>query len=395
MSLTVDGGTLDRWTSASVTRDLKDISGGFELVYLDSGRAAQAVSPDLDTGVPFEIVRAGMSCAVALDGERVLTGWIDEVDVSWNADTLAAKVSGRDKTGDLADCAASPNGPCEWANLDALAIANAIAQPFGIPVRAEVPVGAPFPVFGINVEETALIAIEKAARQRALLVVSDGVGGLVLTQGGSTRAPAALRRPGNVQGGGYRSSWRQRYSDYFVKGQTSKRQQRALTTCTITSAIDPLINPVLPPAQQASVAETVTVAMTGHAIDPEITRWRPNVRGSRTQSGTASAQAQAEWALRVAKGMGENLDYTVLDWRAGAANALWLPNQLVNVSDAWADVGRDMLIAGVTYRMSAQGITTSLRLAGRTAFARIDEPAKGPRYIFHRQPKSFGPTRTG
>lgn len=53
--------------------------------------------------------------------------------------------------------------------------------------------GAAFPVFGVNIEETALIAIERAARQRALLVVSDGVGGLLLTKGkgGATPRPGA------------------------------------------------------------------------------------------------------------------------------------------------------------------------------------------------------------
>jgi hypothetical protein len=36
-----------------------------------------------------------------------------------------------------------------------------------------------------------------------------------------------------------------------------------------------------------------------------------------------------------------------------------------------------------------------LGIAGRTAFDRIDEPAQDSRYIFHKAPKSFGPTRTG
>jgi dTDP-glucose pyrophosphorylase len=92
--------------------------------------------------------------------------------------------------------------------------------------------------------------------------------------------------------------------------------------------------------------------------------------------------------------MGETLNYTVQDWRAGAANALWLANQVVAVSDAYLNINRDMLISGVKYRMSEAGIFTVLRVAGRTAFDRIDEPAKD-RLLFKRAPRTFGPTRNG
>lgn len=93
--------------------------------------------------------------------------------------------------------------------------------------------------------------------------------------------------------------------------------------------------------------------------------------------------------------MGEAITYTVLDWRAGATNALWLPNQLVRVSDPYADINRDMLISGLSYQMDGHGIRTVLHLAGRTAFDRIDEPSQSERYIFKKAPKSFGPTRKG
>ncbi|MGH7113984.1 MAG: phage baseplate assembly protein, partial [Stellaceae bacterium] len=202
-----------------------------------------------------------------------------------------------------------------------------------------------------------------------------------------------LSRPGNVQGGSWQQNWRERYSDYYVKGQTNKQEQRALADCTLTSVVDPILAPVTPPGAQASVTETVTVAMTGHVSDPAVKRWRPNVRGVRTQSGSSSVQAQAEWALRIARGQSDRLTYTVLGWRA--AGNLWLPNQVARVADAYADVNREMLISGVTYRKSAQGILTEIRLAWRTAFDRIDEPKQSRRYIFHRSPRSFGPTRQG
>lgn len=119
------------------------------------------------------------------------------------------------------------------------------------------------------------------------------------------------------------------------------------------------------------------------------------MRQVKTQSGAATVQQQADWGLRIAKGMGSTLQLKVLDWRAGSANALWLPNALSRVTDAYIGTDKDWLISGISYRYDQNGEWTQLELAGRTAFDRIDEPADDPRYIVSKRPKSFGPTRNG
>jgi prophage tail gpP-like protein len=116
--------------------------------------------------------------------------------------------------------------------------------------------------------------------------------------------------------------------------------------------------------------------MTGHARDPEITRWRPDVRLTRTQSGMSTTQEQAEWAVRVARGLGTKLTYTVLGWRAGPDKKLWRPNQVVQVVDPWSGIDKKMLISAVRYRYGAEGEITLLTLVGVTAFDRINEAEK-------------------
>jgi prophage tail gpP-like protein len=396
MVLKVGGLVLSRWVSGQVSRNLRDIAGSFTFQYRDSGREALSFDLDLDPFPRFPTVLAGQACQVLIDGTPVLTGWIDEVDASWSGSSLSCQITGRDKTGDLVDCAAAPNGPVEWRNLNTLQIAQRICAPFGIAVRADVDVGLSFPVFGIDADELALSATEKAARQTALLVMSDGVGGLLLTRGGNSRAPAPLTRPGNIQDGGRKSSFAERFSDYYVKGQTNRSviRHHQVPLMTHGYAPDGLVFPI-ELSTDATTTESVSAVMTGHAVDPEITRYRPTVRMVKTQSGAATVQQQADWGLRVAKGMGETLNYTVLDWRAGSAGGLWLPNSLSKVTDPYAGIDKDMLISGVTYQFDESGAVTKLELAGRTAFDRIDEPADNPRYIIGRKPKSFGPTRKG
>jgi prophage tail gpP-like protein len=116
--------------------------------------------------------------------------------------------------------------------------------------------------------------------------------------------------------------------------------------------------------------------MTGHAIDPQITRYRPTVRLTRSQSGMSTTQEQAEWALRVARGQGDQLTYTVLQWRVGPSRALWRINQVVTVTDPYIDIDKPMLIAGVKFSLDEQSQKTELRIVGVTAYDRINEAQK-------------------
>lgn len=397
ITLSVNGQVLSRWTSAQAARNLRDIAGSFQFEYRDSGREALAFDPDLDPFPRFPVVLAGQAAQVHIDGTLVLDGWIDTVEANWDAQQLSCTLIGRDKTGDLVDCAASPTGPVEWRNVTALQIAQIFCAPFGIRAYADVPIADGLSIFAIDPDETALTALEKIARQTALLVVSDGVGGLLLTRGGKTRGPDALRRPGNILSGGRKSDWSQRFRTYYCKGQTNRSVIRKQKEAPMTEAVDPRDGNTFPVELSTTATQTEEVAstMVGTAIDPQVTRYRPTVRQVKTQSGASTVQEQAEWQLRIEKGLAETLNYKVLDWRAGPDNALWLPNQLVNVNDAFAQVSEDMLISGITYKFDQNGEYTELELAGRTAFDRIDEPASDGRYITAKRPKSFGPTRRG
>jgi prophage tail gpP-like protein len=373
VTLTVNGVRYSTWRELAITRDLREITGKFTLRYFDAGRAAAAMPPGAGSPVPSPLLRR-QRCRLAIDGETVLDGWIDHIGGSWQDSQLDAQVAGRDKTCDLADCAAAPNGPAEWRNATLLQIAQQICAPFGITVRAETDIGAPFPRLAISPHETALSLLEKAARQRGVLVVSDGVGGLLLTTGGHSPAPADIRVGVNAQCTRFSYDDRRRYSDIYVKGQSEKAAgHRGGGAPRLTHAYSPAALSIPPTAQ---TIEAAGILITGHATDPEVTRWRPSVRLTRTQSGGATAQMQAEWAVRVARGASEELLYTVLDWRAGGV--LWRPNTVVRVVDPYAGIDDRMLIRSVTYRIGPDGPApytpvTEIGVVGLTAFDRIND----------------------
>lgn len=370
--LTLDSASFESFVTLEVVRDLSEICGSFTLRAWEPVRSRAFLGGQANLA---DAARAslGHKATLALDGETVLIGWIEEMQLEGQGEDLLCTLSGRDLAGDLVDCAAAPDGPAEFRDLTLTELVTRIAKPFGLTVKAEVDVGARFPRFGLDPADTALDAIEKACRQRAILCVSDGIGGLVLTRGGQQRGPAAIRLGESVTEFQTTLSWRERFSEIIVKGQTEKASGNRRAAARLVTTASPLGSGDPPPAAAAPVRERDGVVMTGRARDAAITRHRPKVVIAQTQSGGASVQEQADWAVRVQRGRSTMPVYTVPDWRAGTSQTLWRPNELVAVDDRYADLLEDMLVVGVTWTWDDQGARTKLRVAGRNAFDVLKE----------------------
>ena len=357
--------------NVEIARDLKDISGTFHMDCLDQVRLRQALPVWIDSGFTNQkAIDAGMACELSIDDETVLIGWVEILSLKWDATRIECQISGRDRTGDLVECAALPDGPAEFKGVDLLHVAQLVCAPYGIPVRADVDVGAPFDRLAALPHQSAMQFLESASRQRSVLLTSDGVGGLLLTRGGKTRAPAPLTVGDNAVSVEFTRDFTHRFSRYIVKGQTRRGHG---TAAALNGSLAPDGGTAAPAPGPASAAAAGHIVMTGEARDPEITRYRPRVLMVRTQSGMSTVQEQAEWALRVAKGMSEQFHIPVLDWRDGPKRDLWRPNQVTLVNDPYSGLNKDMLIAGVMFTFNNDGAGTAIRLAGVTAFDRINE----------------------
>jgi len=377
VALYVAGQIFNKWMKVRIKRSLKEICGSFELEYIDEGRLAETLADLISPPPYFQAIKAGMPCRIALDDEKVFVGFVGKVTgkIDGDGNAITAKITGTDICGDLVNCAASPNGPAEWKNITLTQFCTMICQPFGIGVQAQTDIGAPFPVLAISPHDKAMPAMEKAARQRGVLLVSDGVANLLLTTAGSTRAPDQVAFGYNVLGTEFEDSWEKRFSDVYVKGQTAGANgNHEGVAAPMTPATTPGTGTA--PASSATSAEAAGIVMTGHATDPEITRYRPDVRMVNTQSGSSTVQQQAEWHVRVDRGLGKHNAYPVKDWRAGPDAALWRPNQLTACYDPYAEIDGDMLIEGTEYHYDENGARTVLELVGPTAYDRINEPAR-------------------
>ncbi|MBB3947209.1 prophage tail gpP-like protein [Rhizobium skierniewicense] len=363
ITLFIDGVQYDQWLSGEVTRDLKDFAGSFSFTFRDRVRSKQALRY-ASAGAPYKL-RPGPEVVIRIDGRTVLKGWLEKVRPDISDRQISVTISGRDKSGDLIDCAAMKD-VAEFNNVKLEDAAKRIAEPFGMSVRSEIDTGEPFGRYSVDLAETAFSAIEKGARSRHALVLSDGIGGVVITRTGATRAPAHLVLPGNVLSSGAEYSHENRFSETTVRGQGEKAgKERGKGKLDVTA--EPIgTGGRNPGSGSATEQERKGTAATGRAKDDEITRYRPIVHLARSKADTTSAQDEADWRSRTARAESEEMTYTVKGFIANGQ--LWTVNQLTYVSDAFQDVERDMLISRTRFAEDSAGRITELSVVSPEAF---------------------------
>lgn len=334
--LSVNGMLYGGWEDISATRGIEQISGTFNLSLSERW-------PGQNDGRP---IRPGEPCTVSLDDQVVITGHIDDVLPEYSDKSHTLAITGRDRTGDLVDCSALPAGK-QWKNRTITQIATDICAPFSVTVKAVGNMGAPFQSFTIQHGETVFEALERAARQRGVLLVADGKGGLVLTRAGTELAPTALEEGVNILKASAELSQRDRHSKYILRTENPGTDDST-------------------PSQNVGAEATAT--------DPNVKRYRPLIILSEDTGHSQDLLKRARWEANVRIGRGSRATITVQGWRHSAG--LWQPNTLVPVKSPMLYLDMTMLIVSVTYLLGEGGTTCELSLCNPQAFELIAIPEK-------------------
>ncbi len=341
VTLKVAGQLYGGWKDISIARGIEQIAGTFDLSVTERWSGQNTPRP----------IKPGAACEVAIDGQAVITGYVDDVHLSYDAETHTVSVSGRDKTGDLVDCSAIHGGG-QWAKRTLAQIAGDICKPFGISVIDNAAAATVFGSYTVQESETAFECIERAARMRAVLLMSDGLGNLIITRAGKSRLGTQLVKGENILKATGEFSWRDRFSRYTVKGQAQ--------------------------GSDAGWADTVA-QQKGVVTDASINRYRPLIVIAEDQGYAATFKQRAEWERNVRAGRGATAVVTVQGWVHGGG--LWQPNTLVRIEDDFLSLNEDLLISAVAFSLSDSGTTTDLTLTGPQVFDLLPENPKGVGYL--------------
>lgn len=341
------GQAFTNWTSMSVSRSMERMSGEFHLEL-----TRQAATKDSFLG---NAVLPGAAAQIEVGGKVILVGWVDEVKIEGDAKSDKITVSGRDKTGDLIDCAARVDSNFDFINQTLDKVVAQIIKPFGLKLTVSAPVGPAFQRLSVQPGETAFEFIERACRFRQVLILSDGIGGVALVKPHSQTSPGKLVYGVNALTRDVDLDEKEVFSLYVVRGN-----------------IEPLAND----SDLGTDALAISVP-EGRATDSLMKRYRPKVIISENQGYNLTFAQRAQWEKTLARARSKKATYTVQGWYADAkAKVIWQPNSVVRVTDLPSGLDRNMLITGVSFTRDEGGTKTAIDLAIPEAFDLL--PERGP-----------------
>jgi prophage tail gpP-like protein len=364
VSLAVGGTVLDEFLAVDINRSLEEMTASFDVTArAGAGNMRSLPYASLGDGP----IKVGDQVRISIDGELDFLGRVEIVRPLIASGTVL--ISGRDVACDVVDCPSDPEGKHEYRKIKLDEFVRKVVQPFGLGVKVEADVGKPFDRMVIDAGETALSAIEKYARQRELLVTSDGIGNILLTTSGKGQGAGAILYPGGqVDDGGMGDDWTQRFGAYFVKGQSEANAGGRAKSAPRTAG-DPVATPgasAPPPKDHPEAPGTQGFAVVK---DGAVTRYRPTMAVARTQAKNEDAKSQATWAMKTARGKSQTGEYTLDDWRS-LTGQLWRPNGLIMLNDAFSGKAGQYLVSAVRRSYSEQGHKTSVSLISPEAYAK-------------------------
>jgi prophage tail gpP-like protein len=333
VKLLVNGAEYAGWTSARVTRSLESLAGSFSLGVSDRWRGQR----------PWPISEED-ECSVKVGDETLLTGYVDDVELTLSESDRSITVAGRDRTADLVDCSAVLS-TWEFLGQPLERIARQLAEPFGVGVSVQPGLVIPALTNKVAVDpgDSAWEALEKGCRMAGVLAVSDGQGGLVLTRASTTSLSTALVEGLNILAGSSKFSAAGKFRTYRVMGQQ-------------------------PGTDEDFGLESSSVA--GEATDASVRREaRVLLVRAETSVTRTQARTRAQWEASVRAARGDAVQVTVHGWTQGSGQ-LWPVNALVRVKSPSLRVDGHLLITEAAFSLdSSTGTTTQLSLRRPDAFA--------------------------
>lgn len=364
VTVILDGGFVyDAWSSVSVTRSLEQVSGTFGIELVDKWRQSSEDWP----------LRPGVLVNVKIGKENVITGFIDQISCDVSNDDRSLSIAGRDVTGDLVDCSAVSD-PSEFKNISIDALAKKFATDiFDIPVEMKATGVEPFEVFTVKQGESIFEMLERAAKLRGVLLLSDSKGSLVIANRagesspqsvsnlpkapslknlaaeavfsvtGVDRTSVALIQGENILEASASYDNSDRFAEYIIKGQA--------------------------PGSDNFNGKSVT-SVVAKATDEAIDRPRKKIVIADGSINTDSAKKRAQWEATIGAARSLEVVIKVQGWSEKPGGPLWSVNKIIQVEAGFIGLPEvELLITGVQFTKSiGEGTTTSLKLARVDAY---------------------------
>lgn len=364
---------------------MKLIIAGIEYSGFLSARASLRIDAIADTfsfeatsrkGVPLPFIGDGKEkCVVTIDGQKVITGYIEVVNISGDAESHSIQVEGRDKTADLIDSSLGGDGPPKLSDFKApislaticrrilehlrpdenskILVIDSVNPP---PFTEKVDLAAPEP------GDNAFDFLEALARKRQVLLSSNADGDLVITRGEG------------VDGGGSIQNLIQSDSNNVLSYDSTRDSTGLFNAYLMASQLNA-------GGLFGSPSVAALVDQSAEVFDENVRAGRRFAFVMETSTSKDIGKERAKWERLVRRSRGKIYTATVDGYR-NQAGALWLPNTLARVRDEYVNLDEDMLLNTVEFAFDLDdGRSTTLTFVEKDAYslerAEVLDPDEG------------------
>ena len=362
VTLVVNGSTIyEHWIDCSITAELSAIARSFSVTITAHLPQAQTVLTQFKLGDTVQVM---------IGSDLVLTGYIEQLPVSYDASSVTASIAGRSKTCDLVDCCVCPPGRAvklssssgwssktkpesgrvvtppsvsaiSWRQQKLETIIAQMIAPYDVKFVVESGELSEVRSHDADPTKTVLENLKNLVQKDDLFLIDTPQGNLSVVAKGSKTAADALILGKNVLSGSASFDGSQLFSEYRVLGQGSGSDSK--TGKAVSTYSGSTTNTVMP-------------------------RLRIKTEDNSGQGSDPSCLRQAEGDMLYDAAQFYKTSYTVQGWRQ-SDGSLWEVNSLVNVTDELLGLDAvQMLITRVTYSISESGMTTQLELVPPAGF---------------------------
>jgi len=335
VTLFIGSEVYEGWKNVSISRELNTLGSTFRLTVVDKWRADQE---------PFSL-KPGSAVHIHTGKTAILTGYIDKVTFSLQAQNRTITISGRSKTADLID--SSITGKNEYKNLGLKAIAEKLIEPFGVKLLLRADAGAVFDKFTVRQGETIFEALDRLARARSLIMYPSFEGNIILAKKDTTLASTEIRAGVNLLGGSATYDNSERFSKYIIKAQTQGTKGTA---------------------EQA-------IGSKGEATDSGITRTRELLVIAENVADNAAALERAKYEADIRAARSVEVDVSVQGWRQDDGT-IWDVNQLIFLDAGFLGYRGQALVKKVQFVKDGGGTKADLTLIRPDAFEFTKDKSK-------------------
>lgn len=347
IQIEIDGNNLSDYIDGSVSIQLDQFCNSFNFTTTKSLVGEYNIFPE-------------ETCRIFINGKVAITGVIDSVSPSEDADSSTVSVSGRDRTCDVVD-SDLPIGISLSGNFTLQTVIEKVLTALGltdIKVVNEIDDLRSFTsadIVSAEVDKNCFDFINEYAQKVSALLVTNAEGNIVITRAGSKRySDKLLNDIGNEDNNIISSSagydYSQRYNKYIVYSQSNTNTQTSNVSIS-------------------------NVAQKGIAIDDEIRESRVMVMKANNACSSENCEEIATLEANIRRANSLKYSCEVYGFETNDGN-LWEVNRLIQVYDIDADIDSELLIKGITFNMGSSGSTTSIELALADAYtlqASMDE----------------------